>query len=205
MKSTIVLSLLSGALALPAPSSAPAHKKVSLGKNHMLTRANGAANVPGVLASLNSTLIKYGKQPLPYYEPVAQQQAEQAAERRKAKAKRQSNAALTDQYVSPSEDAAYYGSVTIGSGDGSPQTFSLCVHLHSKPWLPGRRPTRTNFWKIGYLTLVPRTSGSLVPIVGFSRVAYTPPNTIKAVPILARPRASNTAPARPLARIMWTT
>lgn len=125
MKSAVVLSLLSGALALPAPSPAPAGKKVSMGKKHLLTRANGAANVPGIFASLNSTLIKYGKQPLPYYEPVAQQQAEQAAERRKVKAKRQSNEALTDQYVSPSEDAAYYGPVTIGSGDGSAQTFEL--------------------------------------------------------------------------------
>lgn len=125
MKSAVVLSLLSSALALPAPTSGPGSKKVTLGKKHMLTRSNGAANVPGILASLNSTLIKYGKQPLPFYEPVAQQQAEQAAERRKVKAKRQSNEALTDQYVSPSEDAAYYGPVTIGSGDGSAQTFEL--------------------------------------------------------------------------------
>lgn len=138
MKSAVVLSLLTGALALPAPASAPNSKKVSLGKKHMLTRSNGAANVPGILASLNSTLIKYGKQPLPYYEPVAKQQAEQAAERRKVKAKRQSSVALTDQYVSPSEDAAYYGPVTIGSGDGSAQTFELIFDTGSSDvWVPG--------------------------------------------------------------------
>ncbi|KUI67760.1 Cathepsin E [Cytospora mali] len=138
MKSGVVLSLLSGILALPAPATSPATKKVALGKKHMLTRASGAANIPGILASLNSTLVKYGKPPLPYYEPVAQQQAEQAAERRERKAKRQSNEALTDQYVSPSEDAAYYGPVTIGASDGSPQTFELIFDTGSSDvWVPG--------------------------------------------------------------------
>lgn len=97
MKPAVVLSLLSGALALPAPATTPAGQKVSIGKKHLLTRANGAANVPGIFASLNSTLIKYGKQPLPYYEPVAQQQAEQAAERRKIKAKAKARSTLTTQ------------------------------------------------------------------------------------------------------------
>lgn len=126
MKSAVVASLLSGALALPAPAPSSPLNKVSVGKKHVLTRSDGRANVPGVFASLNSTLAKWGGAPLPYYAPVAQQQAAQASERRQARAaKRQAYEALTDQYEGDSEDAAYYGPVTIGSGDGSAQTFQL--------------------------------------------------------------------------------
>lgn len=94
-----------------------------MGKRHLLTRADGRANVPGILGSLNQTLVKFGNSPLPYYEPVAQQQAAQADARRLAR--RQANEPLTDQYETSTEDVAYYGDVTIGAGDGKPQTFGL--------------------------------------------------------------------------------
>lgn len=134
MKSAVVASLLSGALALPATAAPKAARsaspnKVPIGTKHIVTRSDGRANVPGVFASLNNTLAKWGAAPLPYYAPVAEQQAAQVSERREARAaaarKRQAYEALTDQYEGDSEDAAYYGPVTIGSGDGSPQTFQL--------------------------------------------------------------------------------
>lgn len=139
MKSAVVLSLLSGALALPATAQVDATaaadarslNKVPMGKKHTVTRSNGQANLPGFFASLNSTLIKYGKAPLPYYAPVAQAQEAAIAERRAARErraaaerKRQANEPLTDQYEGDSEDAAYYGAVTVGSAR-SAQTFEL--------------------------------------------------------------------------------
>lgn len=132
MKSTVVLSLLlSGAacLALPAAASGSVDavgNRVPLGKKHTVTGPTGKANLPGFFASLNSTLVKYGKTPLPYYAPVAEAQLAQAAEKRKKRhRKRQANEPLTDQYEGDSEDAAYYGEVVVGSGDGNPQTFGL--------------------------------------------------------------------------------
>lgn len=128
MKSAAVLSLLSGALAVPAVvPKAPAAtlNKAPMARNHMLTRSDGRANVPAILASLNSTRTKYGRAPFSYYAPVAEQQAAQASERRLVRDKRQAYEPLTDQYEGTTEDAAYYGSVVIGAGDGSPQTFGL--------------------------------------------------------------------------------
>lgn len=125
MKSAIVLSLFSGALAMPAIAPEASSMRVSMGKKHLLTRSDGRANVPGILASLNNTLIKWGSAPLPYYAPLAEQQAAATSERRMAREKRQANEPLTDQYEGTSEDAAYYGAVTIGSGDGHAQTFEL--------------------------------------------------------------------------------
>lgn len=128
MKSVAVLSLLSGALAVPAvvpQTPAAALRKAPMAKKHLLTRSDGRVNVPGLLASFNNTLSKFGSAPLPYYAPVAEQQAAQTAERRQIREKRQANEALVDQYEGTSEDAAYYGPVVIGAGDGSPQTFEL--------------------------------------------------------------------------------
>lgn len=151
MKSAVVLSLLSagGVLALPATSgdnavvrstSTSSHvssgplTKVPMGKKHAVTRSNGKANIPGFFASLNSTLIKYGKTPLPYYAPVAEAQEAAISERRAvreakrhaaAAKKRQANEALVDQYEGDSEDAAYYGPVVVGADDGHAQTFEL--------------------------------------------------------------------------------
>lgn len=128
MKSVIVASLLSGALALPAtsPKTVPSPlNKVPIGKQHITTRSDGRANVPGIYASLNSTLAKWGAAHLPYYAPVAEQQAAETSDRRRARERRQAYEPLTDQYEGDSEDAAYYGPVTIGAGDGSPQTFQL--------------------------------------------------------------------------------
>lgn len=136
MKSALVASsLLSGALALPAAAPAPAMPtslhKVPVGKRHTTTRSDGHADVSGVFASLNHTLAKWGAAPLPYYAPVAAQQAAATSSRREARrevmagTKRQAYEALTDQYEGTSEDAAYYGPVTIGAGDGSPQVFQL--------------------------------------------------------------------------------
>lgn len=146
MKSALVLSLLTGAaLALPANNDATISSssgaaaplsKVPMGKKHTVTRSNGRANLPGFFASLNNTLIKYNKTPLPYYAPVAEAQEIARREKREARemrrrdaaaaaAKRQANEPLTDQYEGDSEDAAYYGAVVIGADDGSPQTFEL--------------------------------------------------------------------------------
>lgn len=138
MKSTVVLSLLlSGAACLALPAAAASSgsvdavgNRVPLGKKHTVTGPTGKANLPGFFASLNSTLVKYGRAPLPYYAPVAEaQQAQQAqaAEKKKKRRhrKRQANEPLTDQYEGDSEDAAYYGEVVVGSGDGNPQTFGL--------------------------------------------------------------------------------
>lgn len=143
MKSAVVLSLLSGALALPASSSdvvaaAPANR-VTMGKKHTVTRSNGRADLPGFFASLNHTLIKYGKTPLPYYAPVAEAQAVARKEKRDARLrKRQANEPLTDQYEGDSEDAAYYGAVVVGSDDGSPQTFELIFDTGSSDiWYVG--------------------------------------------------------------------
>lgn len=141
MKSAVVLSLLTGALALPAPA-APSLKKARMGKKHTLTRSDGTANVPAMFTSLNNTLSKWGAKPLPYYAPVAQQQAEQAADARRAKlARRQSSVALEEQYEDEdgvTEDVAYYGPVAIGAGDGSSQTFELIFDTGSADvWVPG--------------------------------------------------------------------
>lgn len=130
MKSSVAfLALLSGALALPAatPNNAASSepRKVTMGKKHPLTRSDGRANIPALFASLNSTITKYGKTPLPYYAPVAEAQAAAISERRMAREKRQANEALVDQYEGSSEDAAYYGPVVVGSNDGHPQTFEL--------------------------------------------------------------------------------
>lgn len=133
MKSTMILSfLLSGALALPASGSstsrgdAVALNKVPMNQKHTVTRSNGKANLPGFFSSLNGTLMKYGKTPLPYYAPVAEaQEAARREKREQRQRKRQANEPLTDQYEGDSEDAAYYGDVVIGSGDGNPQTFGL--------------------------------------------------------------------------------
>lgn len=128
MKSAVVLSILSGALAVPAvvpKAPAASLNKAPMGKKHLLTRADGRANVPGILASLNNTMIKYGKKPLSHYAPVAEKQAAQLSESRRVREKRQSNVALVDQYEGTSEDATYYGPVVIGAGDGSPQTFQV--------------------------------------------------------------------------------
>ncbi|KAF3765714.1 acid protease [Cryphonectria parasitica EP155] len=57
-------------------------------------------------------------------------------------ARRQSYEALTDQYEGTSEDAAYYGPVVIGAGDGSPQTFQLIFDTGSSDiWVPGESCT----------------------------------------------------------------
>lgn len=148
MKSALVASsLLSGALALPAaaPVMAPSSSstgssglhKVPVGRKHTTTRSDGRADVSGVFASLNHTLAKWGAAPLPYYAPVAAQQSAATSSRRQQARmagsmaggandkKRQAYEALTDQYEGTSEDAAYYGPVTIGAGDGSPQVFQL--------------------------------------------------------------------------------
>lgn len=133
MKSTIALSLFSCALALPEPQATASHK-VSLRHGRILTHANGRANVPGIFACINATLAKFGRKPLPHYEPVALQQAEQAAKRRKRKAKEPVNLPLTIEDSHPDEPGQlstgllYYGPVTIGSGDGDAQTFQLWVH-----------------------------------------------------------------------------
>lgn len=145
MKSAVVLSLLSGALAVPAVApKAPAAplKKAQMVKKHLLTRSDGRVNVPGLLASVNSTLSKFGSTPLPYYAPVAEQQAAQASERRQVREKRQANEALVDQYEGTSEDAAYYGPVVIGANDGSPQTFELIFDTGSSDlWYVQRAPS----------------------------------------------------------------
>lgn len=129
MKSAVALSLLSGAMAVPAavPKAATAAvNKAPMARNHMLTRSDGTANVPGILASMNSTRTKFGHAPFSYYAPVAEKQAAQASERRRtSREKRQALEPLVDQYEGESEDAAYYGAVIIGAGDGSPQTFEL--------------------------------------------------------------------------------
>lgn len=142
MKSAAVLSLVTGALALPAHSpkaESSSAKKVSMGKKHHVTRSDGSANIPGMFASLNHTLSKWGSAPLPYYAPVAEQQAAQTSARRMAREKkRQSYEALVDQYEGDSEDAAYYGPVTVGGADGSPQTFELIFDTGSSDiWVPG--------------------------------------------------------------------
>lgn len=134
MRPTFALSLLSGpgTLALPRTSATTSHK-VSLSQYRSLNDANGRANIPGIFASVNATLEKLGGKPLPYYEPVALQQAKQAAERRNEKAKRQHTVPLKDQEATtrssmnttPRSDLIYYGPVTIGSGDGNAQTFEL--------------------------------------------------------------------------------
>lgn len=133
MRLIFALGLLSGTLALPGPSVTTSHK-VSLSQHRSLTDVNGRANIPGIFASINATLAKLGGEPLPYYEPVALQQAKQVAERRKEKVKRKHTVPLTDQQgfvlprtnsTPPFADAIYYGPVTIGSGDGNAQTFEL--------------------------------------------------------------------------------
>lgn len=147
MKSAVVLSLLSGVLALPAPA-APTLKRTRMGKKHTLTRSDGTADVPAMFSSLNHTLGKWGAEPLPFYAPVAQrqaeqaEQAEQAAEARRAKlARRQANLPLEEQYENEdgvTEDVAYYGPVTIGAGDGTSQTFELIFDTGSADlWVPG--------------------------------------------------------------------
>lgn len=128
MKSAVVLSLLSGALAVPAvvpKAPAAALNKAPMARNHMLTRADGRANIPGILASLNGTRTKFGHAPFSNYAPVAEQQAAEASERRLVREKRQANLPIVDQYEGDTEDAAYYGPVVIGAGDGSAQTFEL--------------------------------------------------------------------------------
>lgn len=136
MKLTFALGLFSSTLALPEPSATTSHK-VSLSKGRSLTHENGRANIPGIFASLNATLAKFGGEPLPHYEPLALQQAKQAAKKRKGKAKGRVNVPLTDEASSPKTrtnstppytDITYYGPVTIGSGDGNAQTFGLWVH-----------------------------------------------------------------------------
>lgn len=138
MKAAVALSLVSGALAMPAPVPAP--ERIPLSKGNMITRANGEVNVAGFLASLNHTLHKYNQKPLPYYAPVAEKQAEMAATR---KAKRQANLALTDQSQLGSEDVAYYGAITIGSGDDAAQQFNVIFDTGSADlWVPGPKCTR---------------------------------------------------------------
>lgn len=135
MRLTFALSLLSGAAALPEPSATTSHK-VSLSKGRSLTHVNGRANIPGILASLNATLAKVGREPLPHYEPVALQQATQSAERHKEKTKKHAKVNLNDQGTletihpisSIATDMIYYGPVTIGSVDGNAQLFELWVH-----------------------------------------------------------------------------
>lgn len=130
MKFILALSLLSGALALPTPHATASHK-VSLSKGRSLTHSNGRANIPEIFASLDATLAKFQHiKPLPHYKPVEPHQAEQPARTRQGKSRRPVNVPLTDQYSSDalSTDIAYYGPVTIGSGDGSAQTFQLWVH-----------------------------------------------------------------------------
>ncbi|KAG6360358.1 hypothetical protein INS49_011416 [Diaporthe citri] len=127
MKLAFAPLLLSGALALPEPGTATSHK-VSMSNGHSLTRPDGRANVPGIFASLNATLMKFGTKPLPHYEPVAQQQAEYAAERHRQKATNKMVLAMDDKY---------YGPVTIGSKDGNAQTFELIFDTGSSDiWVP---------------------------------------------------------------------
>ncbi|ETS75160.1 hypothetical protein PFICI_13644 [Pestalotiopsis fici W106-1] len=131
MKSVLALSLLSGALALPASNPL----KVSAGKRYSLTRDNGEANIAGIFASLNQTLHKYNLQPLPYYAPVAEKQAAMFEAR---VAKRQANEPITDQTQLGSEDVAYYGSVGIGG-----QNFNVIFDTGSADvWVPGPSCTR---------------------------------------------------------------
>ncbi|KAI0124788.1 aspartyl protease [Xylariales sp. AK1849] len=140
MRTCIALCLLPGALAVPAPASVA--NKVPLGRRtgSILTRANGEANVAGILASLNHTLHKYNVQPLPYYAPVAEQQAKMFAS---SLAKRQANEPLTDQYQLGTEDVAYYGNGTIGAAGNSPQNFGLLFDTGSADvWVPGPSCTR---------------------------------------------------------------
>lgn len=140
MKTAVAVTFFAGALALPAttPSQAQpaALNKVSMGKKHVVTRSDGSADVAGFFASLNHTLTKWGSPALPYYAPVASQQAAAASARRMAK--RQVYEALTDQYEGTSEDAAYYGPVVVGADDGNPQTFELIFDTGSSDiWVPG--------------------------------------------------------------------
>ncbi|KAI4597169.1 hypothetical protein LQW54_006612 [Pestalotiopsis sp. IQ-011] len=131
MKSVLALSLLSGALALPASSPL----KVSVGQRSSLTRDNGEADIAGIFASLNQTLHKYNLKPLPYYAPVAQKQADLFEAR---VAKRQANEPITDQTQLGSEDVAYYGSVAIGGQD-----FNVIFDTGSADvWVPGPSCTR---------------------------------------------------------------
>lgn len=136
MRLTFALGLLSRTLALPEPSATTIHK-VPLSKGLSLTHANGRANIPAIFASVNATLAKFGGEPLPHYEPLALQQAKQAAEKREDQAKELVNVPLTDQpfyslkifnSTPPDQDLTYYGPVTIGSGDRNAQTFKLWVH-----------------------------------------------------------------------------
>lgn len=133
MKLAFALHSLFGALALPEPSTETSHK-VSLRTRQSLTFPDGRADVSGIFASLNATLMKFGTNPLPHHEPVAQQQAEYAAERHRHKAMSGVNVPLKDQgFFTHSGsnrtviamDDKYYGPVTIGSSDGNAQTFEL--------------------------------------------------------------------------------
>jgi hypothetical protein len=137
MKSAVVLSLISGALALPAPEAVPQSIALGARSGSMLTRANGEANVAAILAHLNHTLAKYNGKPLPNYAPVAALQAEMVAAN---VAKRQVNEPLVDQDQLKTEDVAYYGAVTIGA---TPQKFNLLFDTGSADvWVPGPSCTK---------------------------------------------------------------
>jgi hypothetical protein len=142
MKFTTALGLVSGAMALPprAPKHhAIAPHKVSLSRGRGLTHPGAIANIPEIIASLGATRAKLQhNKPLPQDrdEHMRTHQAGQDAGTRRWEVEGPGSVPLADQYLSMgifSTDKAYYGPVTVGSGDGNAQTFQLCVLRPSCP------------------------------------------------------------------------
>lgn len=135
MKSAVVLLLITATIATPTtkfPQATPSRlNKVSIGKQNLITRSDNTVNIARIFSSLNHTLMKWGARPLPYYPPVAEEQAALASARRIAT--RQEYELLSDDV-----DEWYYGPTIIGAGDGHPQAFDMVFDTASSDiWLFG--------------------------------------------------------------------
>lgn len=132
------LLLFWGAVALAMPTAleqdaAARPITIPINKRSYLRRDNGQANTAAILASINSTLAKYGNALLPHIPAVSK--AEDAIQKRSWVGVESMSDLVP---VNTTLDTDYYGTITVGKPGKKSQDFTVIFDTGSSDlWIPG--------------------------------------------------------------------